>query len=436
MTPNPTAAPSPQHAAAVEARFIHPSPAPVATNLKKLARALNNAAFAAGRADMDDSATRDRSTRLQMKRQSCMQAMLDAINRLAALYPQSAPAVAVDEASLRDALAELLWAIQTEIPPYEAGQEAQEAWSSRRLAARNNAARILAAPIEAEAVKVEAAPSPQAALQQARDALTGWMDQPDTPAAYDASMERAIAAVAAIDAALAASQQAVAEPFELAQDAEQLAAWLENQFKRHGEIEDRLAAEMLRDMAKKWTSSALAPQAVSEPPAGVARDRLQGAIMNLPETRESIHPGLTAAVAYKLGHRDARHAACALVGATHQAAEPAASDMVLVPREPTLEMYNAALIAYQTWLASEEHDSTFTHSDTYRAMIAAATSAAHEAAPVPEAMEVGEDTRRLDWLERESGEDIDNVEVWACWPAKHDRLRDAIDAARAQQSKD
>lgn len=42
----------------------------------------------------------------------------------------------------------------------------------------------------------------------ARDALLGWMDQPDTPAAYDASMQRAVTALAAIEAELAASADA------------------------------------------------------------------------------------------------------------------------------------------------------------------------------------------------------------------------------------
>ena len=56
---------------------------------------------------------------------------------------------------------------------------------------------------------------------------------------------------------------------------------------------------------------------------------------------------------------------------------------------------------------------------------ACAYEGCHGTAGVP----VHEDTVLLDWLEKESGEDIDNVEIWACWPAKYDRLRDAIRAA-------
>jgi hypothetical protein len=40
------------------------------------------------------------------------------------------------------------------------------------------------------------------ALREARAALTGWMDQPDTSEAYDSALQRAIDAVAAIDRAL------------------------------------------------------------------------------------------------------------------------------------------------------------------------------------------------------------------------------------------
>jgi ribosomal protein L37AE/L43A len=50
-------------------------------------------------------------------------------------------------------------------------------------------------------------------------------------------------------------------------------------------------------------------------------DRLHADIMNLRNFRENIHPGLAAEVAYKLGHRDARHAAAALV----LTAQPAAT---------------------------------------------------------------------------------------------------------------
>ena len=52
------------------------------------------------------------------------------------------------------------------------------------------------------------------ALKLAREALTGWMDQPDTPAAYDASMARAVEAVAAID-----SLAADADALRLAEEA-------------------------------------------------------------------------------------------------------------------------------------------------------------------------------------------------------------------------
>jgi len=42
----------------------------------------------------------------------------------------------------------------------------------------------------------------RAALQQALEALRGWMDQPDTTEAYDASMTLAQAAITAAEGAL------------------------------------------------------------------------------------------------------------------------------------------------------------------------------------------------------------------------------------------
>lgn len=45
---------------------------------------------------------------------------------------------------LLEALSELLDAELTEMPPYEAGKEAQDAWADRRAAARNNARAVIA----------------------------------------------------------------------------------------------------------------------------------------------------------------------------------------------------------------------------------------------------------------------------------------------------
>lgn len=46
--------------------------------------------------------------------------------------------------ALLTALDELLAAELTQIPPYEAGKEAQDAWADRRAEARNNARKVIA----------------------------------------------------------------------------------------------------------------------------------------------------------------------------------------------------------------------------------------------------------------------------------------------------
>jgi len=68
-----------------------------------------------------------------------------------------------------------------------------------------------------------------------------------------------------------------------------------------------------------------------------------------------------------------------------------AQGMVLVPMEPTEAMKDAAVTAYQAWLAAEKPWSTFEHSDSYRAMLAAAPTA-----PIPAVDAVaGEPVARL-----------------------------------------
>lgn len=57
---------------------------------------------------------------------------------------------------------------------------------------------------------------------------------------------------------------------------------------------------------------------------------------------------------------------------------------VLVPREPTLDMYNAAVLAYQNWHAAEVPDSIFTHTDVWNAMIAAAAPTPPVQEPAPQ----------------------------------------------------
>jgi hypothetical protein len=77
-----------------------------------------------------------------------------------------------------------------------------------------------------------------------------------------------------------------------------------------------------------------------------------------------------------------------------RAAASGQAGWVSVPMEPTMDMYDAAVLAYQAWSAAEVANSTFTHIDVWNAMLAASPSAlaatsASPQAPAPQAV-VGE----------------------------------------------
>ena len=104
-------------------------PADVAKKLKALAKRLNESAFSAGRADMDDSASTAHENSLRMARQTCMQKMLDAIN--ASTTPQ--PTVSADVAKLveeaKQSLSEAMSAAESSGHPlnHSASKDAAEA---------------------------------------------------------------------------------------------------------------------------------------------------------------------------------------------------------------------------------------------------------------------------------------------------------------------
>ena len=59
---------------------------------------------------------------------------------------------------------------------------------------------------------------------------------------------------------------------------------------------------------------------------------------------------------------------------------PGDARFVLVPKEPTNEMYLAACRAYTDWSHAATPNSMFTHNDVYRVMVKAATPAGSEGA--------------------------------------------------------
>lgn len=64
--------------------------------------------------------------------------------------PPGVSALIESAPDLLEALSELLAAELTQIPPYESGKEAQDAWAARRAAARNNARAVITNAIPAD----------------------------------------------------------------------------------------------------------------------------------------------------------------------------------------------------------------------------------------------------------------------------------------------
>lgn len=88
---------------------------------------------------------------------------------------------------------------------------------------------------------------------------------------------------------------------------------------------------------QQWLDERLSERAQ---PAGEARDDLHATIMRI-DHKSPQEYGINERLAYKAGHRDARHAAAELASAAPQPAD-VPEGFVLVPKEPTKAMCKAA----------------------------------------------------------------------------------------------